>query len=546
MKKLAVLCLMAALGACATTGTPKTEMAVLEDVAPYGGALAQAEAIRDGEMTSEELVVAYLDRIEAIDRSGPTLQAVLALNPDALAEARVLDAERRAGTIRGPLHGVPVLVKDNVETRELPTTAGSLALRDNDTGRDAPIIARLREAGAIILGKTNLSEWANFRSTSSISGWSGLGGQTRNPHSLDRSPCGSSSGSGVAVAAGLAPLAIGTETNGSIMCPASMNGIVGIKPTVGLLSRTHIVPISPTQDTAGPMARSVEDAALMLSVMAGEDPADPATAAADRHKADYLAGLDGDLSGLRLGVLRFAVGENPEINEVFAAALEDLEAAGAELVEIDEYETGEAFGKSFYVLQAEFKSALGDYLADAAPGVTARSLEDLITFNEGEGTRELALFDQDIFALSQATGGMEAEKYKTAVAALRTAARDEGIHFLLDEYDVDVLIAPSRPPAFLVDAVHGDHYPGGTGADYLAAIAGTPNMTVPMGTIRGLPVGISFMGRVWDERTVIKAGYGYEQQSHAIVAPRFVPDAFAAEPTAAALRPYRPAPEEGE
>ena len=534
---LSLVALTALAAACATPAgdTPKIVGAV-----PSGGAVTQAELIERGGTTSEALVTAYLERIEAFDRAGPKLQAVLALNPNALEEARALDAEAAAGNLRGPLHGIPVLVKDNIETRELPTTAGSLALAANDTGRDAPIIARLRDAGAIILGKTNLSEWANFRSTNSMSGWSGMGGQTKNPHSLDRSPCGSSSGSGAAVAAGFAPLALGTETNGSILCPSAMNGIVGLKPTVGLLPRTHIVPISPTQDTAGPMTRSVRDAALMLTVMVGSDPADPATAEADDHKADYLTGLDGDLTGMRIGVLKFASGSEEEVGEVFDDSLTYLSDAGAELVEIEEFEPGEAFGKSFFVLQAEFKTALNDYLAAAASAVTVRTLPDLIAFNEAHAGRELALFNQDILEMSEDTDGMESGKYRDAQTALRRAAREGGIYSLLDEYDVDILVAPSRPAAFLIDAVYGDHYPGeGVGADYLAAIAGTPNLTVPMGSVRGLPVGMSFMGRAWDEATVLRAGYGFEQKSHAILTPSFLPSAFENDATAGAMAPYQ-------
>ncbi|MEM9233474.1 MAG: amidase [Pseudomonadota bacterium] len=508
-----------------------------ESLGPFSGAAVQAEAIRTGTASSEALVATYLARIEATDRSGPKLQSIIALNPNALEEARILDAEAREGNIRGPLHGVPVLVKDNIETRELPTTAGSMALQENDTGRDAPIIASLRAAGAIILGKTNLSEWANFRSTSSMSGWSGVGGQTKNPHSLDRSPCGSSSGSGAAIAAGFAPLAIGTETNGSIMCPASMNGIVGIKPTVGLLSRTHIVPISPTQDTAGPMTRSVADAALMLSVMAGSDPADSMTDEADDRKTDYMTALSADLTGLRIGVLRFAVGDNKDIGAVFDASLVHLQEAGAELVEIESFETGEAFSQSFYILQAEFKTALNEYLSDAAPSVQVRSLSGLLVFNEENSERELALFGQEILEMSEATGGMTDPEYSEAFTALRKASREDGIHFLLDNYGVDVLVAPSRPPAFLIDAVYGDEYPGGTGADYLAAIAGTPNMTVPMGAVRGLPVGMSFMGRAWDEASILRAGYAFEQRTNAILRPSFAASAFELEATAAAMSP---------
>ncbi|MDP8916150.1 MAG: amidase family protein, partial [Pseudomonadota bacterium] len=337
-----------------------------------------------GQTTSEQLTSAYLARIQRIDRSGPSLRSVLSLNPNALADARALDAERRAGRVRGPLHGVPVLIKDNIETRELPTTAGSLALAANNTGRDAPIVARLRAAGAVILGKTNLSEWANIRSGDSISGWSAMGGQVRNPNAIDRNPCGSSSGSGVAAAASLAAAAVGTETNGSIVCPASVNGVVGFKPTVGLLSRTHIVPISQSQDTPGPMTRTVTDAAMLLNVMAGSDPADPRTAEADRRKRDYMAGLSPDaLSGKRIGVLRFNAGFDPEVDAVFERAVSDLRASGAEVVEITKLENRSEVGRnSFQVLMSELKADMASYLATTPPGVQSRTLADLIAFNE--------------------------------------------------------------------------------------------------------------------------------------------------------------------
>ena len=381
-----------------------------------------AAGIRAGTLTAEAAVRTYLARIEAYDRQGPMIQSVLALNPDALAEARVLDAEARAGTIRGALHGVPVLVKDNIETKELPTTAGSLALIGNDTGRDAPIVARLRAEGAIILGKANLSEWANFRSETSISGWSGVGGQTRNPHSLDRSACGSSSGSGAAVAAQLAPLAIGTETNGSITCPAAMTGIVGFKPTVGLLSRSRIVPISSTQDTAGPMTRTVRDAALMLTAMAGSDPADAATAPADGLKADYVAALDGGIHGMRIGVLRWAEGERPAVSAAFQEALTALEARGAVLVDIAEYTPPEGLSDdALIVLLTEFKATLNAYLAEAAPAVTTRTLTDLIAFNKANAAREMALFDQSLFTGSEVTAGYQDPAYVAAHAAILKA-----------------------------------------------------------------------------------------------------------------------------
>ena len=499
-----------------------------------------AAGIRAGTLTAEAAVRTYLERIAAYDRRGPMIQSVLALNPDALAEARVLDAEARAGTIRGALHGVPVLVKDNIETKELPTTAGSLALIDNDTGRDAPIVARLRAEGAIILGKTNLSEWANFRSETSISGWSGVGGQTRNPHSLDRSACGSSSGSGAAVAAQLAPLAIGTETNGSIICPAAMTGIVGFKPTVGLLSRSRIVPISSTQDTAGPMTRTVRDAALMLTAMAGGDPADAATARADGLKADYGAALDGGIHGMRIGVLRWAEGDRPAVSAAFQEALTALEARGAVLVDIAEYTPPEGLSDdALIVLLTEFKATLNAYLAEAAPAVTTRTLTDLIAFNEANAAREMALFDQSLFTGSEVTGGYQDPAYVAARDAILKATREDGIDRLLAEHDVRVLVMPSRPPAFLIDAVYGDSYPDGPiGAGWLAAMAGYPILTVPMGDDRGLPIGLGIMGTGWDDATVLAVGHAYEQASGKITTPAFVSGPFAMPATAAAMRPH--------
>ena len=495
---------------------------------------AAANATEDSSAPSaEELTERALNRIAGRDS---TVQAVLTLNPNALADARALDAEREAGAVRGPLHGVPILVKDNVETQELPTTAGSYALAANDTGRDAPAVARLREAGAVILGKTNLSEWANFRSTDSTSGWSGMGGQVRNPHALDRSPCGSSSGSGAAVAAGYVPAALGTETNGSVICPAAMNGIVGFKPTVGMVSRTHVVPISPTQDTIGPMTRSVADAALLLSVMAGTDPADPATAEADARRPAADLAPDA-LDGARVGVLRFAVGDDPRVAALFDEALAVIEAQGATLVEIEAWDAPDTLGADeFTVLLAEFKTSVEAYLADAAPPVETRTLADLIAFNALNADEELPLFGQDILERSQATDGVDEPSYREALPRLLRAVREDGIERFLAEAEADVLVAPTAGPAFLIDPVGGDSYDGSIGVGYVAAIAGTPHLTVPMGTVQGLPVGISFFGAAWDDEGVLAAGADYEAASGKIVAPTFRRDAFEAEATRDALQ----------
>lgn len=473
-----------------------------------------AEALKAGEVSAEELTQAYLDRIDAVDRNGPALQAVLTLNPDALDQARALDDRRRAGEPLGMLHGVPILLKDNIETADaMPTTAGALALKDNVTGRDSPLVAGLRAEGAIILGKTNLSQWANFRSNSSMSGWSALGGQVRNPHMLDRNPCGSSSGSGAAAAASLAAGTVGTETNGSITCPSTVNGVVGFKPTVGLVSQQYIVPISSTQDTAGPMTRTVRGTAMMLTAMA----TGPA-------RTDYAASLDASsLEGTRIGVLRFAEGANPDIVDTFNAALAEMEAAGATLVEIEAFtpSTEDFRRKSYDVLKYEFKAMLNAYLADAAPQVTTRTLSDLITFNSDQAPVELALFGQDIFEQSDAMDGLDSPDYQAALDDILSATRENGIDRLLVEHDVDVLVAPSGPLAARIDPVNGDVWPDWPGAGYLAAIAGYPHLTVPMGSVHGLPLGISFMGGKDQDARILSLGYAYEQASRARAEPQY-------------------------
>ena len=443
---------------------------------------------------------AYLQRIAAID---PLLEAVIAINPDALAEA-----EAMAGV--GTLGGRTVLVKDNIETANQPTTAGSEALTSNMTGRDAPLIERLREAGGVVLGKTNLSEWANIRSFNSSSGWSAVGGQTRNPHATDRSPCGSSSGSGAAVAAGLAWAAIGTETDGSITCPASVNGIVGFKPTVGMVSRTHVVPISVSQDTAGPMARSVADAALLLGAIAGSDPADAATTEADAHVVDFTAGLaEASLQGVRLGVLRGQVGDNEKVGAAFAQALADLQQAGAVLVEVEFEPSDQMYGDEFTVLLYELREGLGAYLQSSPADIPVRSLADVIDFNAVHALSELRWFGQDIF--EQAAATTDAQAYETARANSLKLAGEGGIDRLLAEHDVAFLIAPTVGPAWPIDLIGGDHYDGSIGAGSLAAIAGYPHLSVSMGHVEGLPVGLSFMGAKWDDHAVLKAGAAYER-----------------------------------
>ena len=435
--------------------------------------------------------------------------------------------------------GMPILLKDNIETADMPTTAGSLALVDNAPGRDAPLVARLREAGAVILGKTNLSEWANIRSSNSTSGWSAVGGLTRNPHALDRNTCGSSSGSGAAVAAGLAPAAIGTETDGSITCPAAINGIVGFKPTVGLVSRTHIVPISHSQDTAGPMTRTVEDAAIVLSVIAGSDPLDAATAEADARKLDYRAALDaGSLNSARIGVMRFSMGYSAGTDAVFEANLQRMRDAGAVIVDIAEGPDMEAMGEAeFEVLMYELKHDLNAYLASTDPAqVTTRTLAEVIAFNE-RTPRELALFGQELFLLAESKGGLEDPAYVEARETSLRLAGAEGIDRLMREHDVVALIAPTTGPAWTTDVVNGDHYGGAVST--MPAIAGYPHLTVPMGFVHGLPVGMSFIAGKWEDAKVLSLGYAFEQLTHAIRSPGFARSVDTSEAIAPLLAPAR-------
>ncbi len=458
-----------------------------------------------------------LERIARRDDAGPMLNAVIAANNAAgqQAEDAVLN-----GTL---LSGRAVLVKDNIETVEWPTTAGSLALADNRTNRDAPLIARLRAAGGIVLGKTNLSEWANFRGDNSTSGWSAVGGQTKNPYATDRNACGSSSGSGAAVAAYFAWAAIGTETDGSITCPASVNGVVGFKPTVGLVSRTHIVPLSSSQDTAGPMARSVYDAALLLSAIAGSDPADPATAAADEYAINFTQELgSASLLGRRIGVLRNQVGDDPRVTAVFEQALEDLRSAGAQLVDI-EYEMDESMWADEYtVLLYEFREGIAAYLQSSPADLPARDLAGLIAFNEEHAAQELRWFGQEVFLAAEQTTDREA--YEAARANSFRLAGPEGIDRLLAENQVEFLIAPTEGPAWPIDLVLGDHFANGIGAGSLAAIAGYPHLTVPMGDVEGLPVGLSFIGAKWADHAILQAGAAYERvRSVTLPEPRFAP-----------------------
>ncbi len=496
-------------------------------------------AMAAGAVDSAGLVAAYLARIEAIDRSGPTLRSVIALNPKAMDDARRLDDERRAGASRGPLHGVPVLVKDNIDTDDgTATTAGSLALSDNVTLRDAPVIARLKAAGAVILGKTNLSEWANIRSTRSVSGWSAVGGLVKNPYVLDRSSCGSSSGTGSAIAASLAAIGVGTETDGSVTAPSSVAGLVGLKPTVGLVSRTHVVPISHSQDTPGPMARSVRDAAILLTAMAGADPTDPATAQADDHACDYAAELEAaSLKGKRLGLLGFAAGLSPTVDGVFAAAVVLLKGQGAEVVELADYKPPPELGANERaVLLSELKSDLNAYLATTPATVKTRTLADLIAFNAAS-TRELALFGQEFFELAEATKGPTDEAYLKARAdGLRQAGAD-GIDRLIAEHQLDALIAPSYGPASRFDFAAGDHTNGRS--SQLPAVSGHPHLTVPMGQVQGLPVGLSFIGPAWSEAVLLALGHAFEQATKARKPPTYLASLETTPEAALAAAPNR-------
>lgn len=485
--------------------------------------------------TAEAATKEAIERVRAID---PKINAVIALDPTALDQARAIDRQRKA---RGLLYGYAILIKDNIETDgPLPTTAGSMALLDNVTHRDAPLVKRLRAADAVILGKTNLSEWANIRSSASISGWSAVGGQTRNPFALDRDPCGSSSGSGAAVGAGEVEAAIGTETDGSITCPASINGVVGLKPTVGLVSRGRIVPISHSQDTAGPIAADVATAARVLAAIAGSDPDDPATKDADSHITDYLAALKPDaLKGARIGVLRFATGWSAPTDKVFEEALAVMKAQGAILVDITELkDRGKIGDAEQIVLNTELKVDLDAYLATMPSEVKTRTLADLIAFNTAHADRELALFGQETFVKAQETKGLTDLAYIAARATSLRIAGPDGIDAMIAKDHLDALVSPTMPPAWKIDAANGDQI-GGGGAGGLAAVAGYPHLTVPMGAVMGLPVGLSIIGPAWSEARLIGYGYAYEQAAKVRVKPRFLPSIEGEAPIAPLLEPLK-------
>ncbi len=490
--------------------------------AELGVSELQARMTR-GALTSRALTAAYLARIAAVDTAGPTLRAVIETNPDALTIAAAMDAERRAGKVRGPLHGIPVLIKDNIDTGDrMQTTAGSLSLVGQPAPRDAFIVERLRAAGAVLLGKTNLSEWANFRSTRSTSGWSGRGGQTRNPYVLDRNPCGSSSGTAAAIAASLATVGIGTETDGSIICPSSICGLVGIKPTVGLVSRSGIIPISVTQDTAGPMARTVADAAALLGVMVGEDARDAATQSRPGGVVDYTAALDRRaLSGARIGVARNMAGFHPLVDAAFEQAIVALRAAGAVIVDPADVPTvNRTDDPELEVLLYEFKDGLNAYLASRGATSRMKTLADIIDFNTSNASREMPWFGQEQLERAQAKGSLADAAYRDALAACRRLSRTEGLDVVLATHKVDAIVAPSNGPSWPIDLLSGDRYTGGNSS--VASVAGYPSITVPMGFVGPLPVGFSFIGGAWSEPRLIALAYAFEQATNARRAPRFL------------------------
>ncbi len=481
------------------------------------------ESMTSGQWTAHEITAMYLGRIEAVDRQGPELRSILEVNPDALAIAGQLDEERQSNGPRGPLHGIPVLLKDNFATADrMTTTAGSLALEGCIAPRDSTVAHRLREAGAILLGKTNLSEWANFRSSHASSGWSGRGGQCRNPYVLDRNPCGSSSGSGVATSASLAAVSLGTETDGSVVCPSSANGLVGVKPTVGLVSRAGIIPIAHSQDTAGPMARTVSDAAALLGALVSVDPEDKATSGnLPRSTLDYTTFLDpSGLSGARIGVARQYFGFHPGVDAVLDAALESMKRQGAELIDPLEFSTRGDFGDAEYtVLLYEFRADLNNYLADLGADTEIRSLADIIRFNEENADREMPYFGQDIFLEAESRGDLSSPDYLEALETCRRATREDGIDAVMDQHRLDAIVAPTGGPAWTTDLINGDHFLGGSSS--LAAVSGYPNITVPAGLVHGLPIGLSFFGRAWSEPILFRLSFGFEQATRARRAPDF-------------------------
>ena len=519
---LPALLLLALVTGCSREPAPATEVPRQPSIEVAELSVADLRGrMQAGTLTARALTQAYLDRIASMDDAGPRLGAVIDISPTALADADVLDAERKAGKVRGPLHGIPVVIKDNIDSVGMVNSAGSLALAENRPRQDAFIVARLRGAGAVVLGRTNLSEWANFRSTRSTSGWSSRGGQTRNAYVLDRNPCGSSSGTATAVAASLAAVGVGTETDGSIICPASVSGLAGLKPTVGLVSRRGIIPISISQDTAGPMGRTVADVAALLNALAAPDDADPAGGAArGRIPDDYTTFLKPDaLKGRRFGVVRQAMGYHPDVDRSAEAAIAAIKGQGAELVDIKIATYNQWDPPEFEVLLYEFKDGLNAYLRGAAS--PHASLEALIAWNKANADRAMPFFGQEIFERAQAKGPLTAAAYRTAREKARRLAGRDGLLAALDRHKLDALIAPSMSPAWPTDHILGDHF---VGAGYgMAAVAGTPSITVPVGESHGLPLGLTFMGRAYREPDLIAFAYALEQVMKARKPPQYSP-----------------------
>jgi amidase len=482
------------------------------------------DGMRSGKFTARSLVDKYSARIDEIDKRGPAVNAVIELNPDAAAIAEALDQERKAKGPRGPLHGIPILIKDNIDTADrMMTTAGSLALVGSKPPKDSFVAQRLRAAGAVILGKTNLSEWANIRSSHSTSGWSGRGGLTKNPYALDRNACGSSSGTGAGISANLAAVGIGTETDGSIVCPSSSNGLAGIKPTVGLVSRAGIIPISHSQDGAGPMCRTVRDAAILLGALTGVDPEDSATApGAGKSQTDYAQYCDPKgLKGARIGVVRKYFGFNDAVDALMEESIEVMKRQGATIVDPADIETlGKFDDTELLVFMYELKADLNAYLARLGPSAPVRTLKAIIEFNDRNRQKEMPYFGQDLFVKAEAKGPLTEKAYLDALAKNHQLARSEGIDVIMDKHQLDALVAPTGGPAWLTDLVNGDHTAGGS--SNAAAVAGYPNVNVTAGSIFGLPVGISFFGRAWSEPTLIKLAYSFEQATRARQEPRFL------------------------
>ncbi|MCC3860227.1 amidase [Pseudemcibacter aquimaris] len=529
-KNLATLVLMAVLSSCSEIPvnneqeTSQAEISINDFVLDEITVAELNEAYKNGTYTAEQVVKLYLGRIEALNKKGPRLNAVISVNPDAVAIAGALDQERQETGPRGPMHGIPILLKDNIDTKDnMPTTAGSIALKDNYAKEDSPLAASLREAGAIIIGKANLSEWANFRSTNSSSGWSGMGGQTRNPYLLTANTCGSSSGSGAAAAANMAAVTVGTETDGSVVCPAAYNGIVGIKPTVGLVSRTGIIPIAATQDTAGPMTRTVADAAYLLTAMVSQNAEDPATLSQPDVKVAYEDHLKADgLSGKRIGVIRSPFRMHDDLPEIFNENIEAMKAHGAVIIDDLEFGSREGIGKNEgTVLDYEFKHYLNEYLKNTPDAVETRTLEELIAFNIEHADEEMPYFKQEIFLDSQEKGPLTDQEYLEAAQGNQPAMQ-KVIDDLMDAHNLDLIVLPSRNPANSQDVINGDH-PSGGGTSSYAAVSGYPSITVPMGYIHELPVSLSFIGRAYSEAMMIEAAYAFENATKVRRKPKFLP-----------------------